>query len=118
MQSPGSRQAHFQGSVQNTLAAAEDVSRMSMCQALQKALGSNPGPTRKQPLKMEPTQLRHASQSGQVRLLRVLLVEILDNTRDSFVIGHATSLEEPCHSPTRFLRHRVEQRFEPDGVAE
>ena len=79
---------------------------MRQCQALQKVLRRDSGPTRKQTMKMESAQAGALGERRQTGLLRVMFIQIMNDGGNSFVVVHERILGEPPPARHPFLAVR------------
>src|SRR5215471_653342 len=98
--------------VKNVFTIAQQLFHVFEGEALQKILGRNAGPGRKQPMKMKRTQGGGISKRAQIGLLGVMSIQEPDHTCDSFVIIHNGSLSSASRRDHPLLATILQNGFQ------
>jgi hypothetical protein len=81
-------QTSAEGGVENTLSLAEQFPGVIQGEILEKILGSDARPRRKEPVKMGGAESDMAGEHGEVGLIGVMLIKIGNDPSNTFVIVH------------------------------
>ena len=100
-------QAGFQRGIENISTVAEQGLGVREREALEKILGRDARPRRKQTVEMERTQAHALGQRRQIRLLNVACIQKADDLRDAFVIVHVITLPRDDGDSHPFLAAKM-----------